>query len=500
MTVGAFRSLRSLPGLVGMLLVAIYLSSYLSNPAVPGNAGRFPLGWWGWWDQSQYLLSARSLARGDLLPGHHWYPLGYAMLGAPFTLLSRLHPFLVPDLGCLLLSYVAFLAFARCVGLSAAWGALSFLLASCGSEALRNVWAEPWNTSLSSVLIWWLLALTALQRTGPEAGGRIRQRRFLILGALAAAVPFVRPTDGLLVVVWAGGAATLALRDRALHPRDLAALALGAVAVLLPEAALWLGVYGVHESRYMINSRLLGFAFDSAGWKTYLLLSTPRPWFPYGAGIVQRLPWVMPGLAGMLAIPFIARGPSRGLLGLMAAMIVAYCLLFFCYVDLSPSGFWRYNNIHYFKWTLPGLVLLGVMLLRALAFGPRRAVLAATVAVLLLVDMRLVPHQATETQPAWMIQIPGPVPRFDEAYFGTITLRDARGPIRPLRDFRALPDPEGCSLNALRRPFAGAGTGGGLGHWPDGPVGPAGHRWSRGLSLRLPCWLPCWLHACPRPP
>ncbi len=486
MTVPLFRSLRSLPGLVGVLLVAVYLLSYRSNPAVPGNTGHFPLGWWGWWDQSQYLLSARSLAHGDLLPAHHWYPLGYAVLGAPFTLLSRLHPFLLPDLGCLLLSYVAFLVFARCVGLSAAWGALSFLLATCGSEALRNVWAEPWSTSLSSALIWWLLALTALQLTRPEAGKRIRLRRFLILGALAAVVPFVRPTDGLLVVVWAVGAALPALRERAVRRGDLAALVLGAMAVLLPETALWLGVHGAHESQYMIRSQVLGFAFDSAGWKTYLLLSTPYPWFPYGAGIVQRLPWVMPGLAGMLAIPFILRGLPRALLGLMAAMIVAYCFLFFCYVDLIPPGLWRYNNIHYFKWTLPGLVLLGMILLRALAFGPRRPALAAAVAVLLLADLRVVPRRATEAQPAWMIQIPGPVPGFDEAYFGTITLRDARGPMQPIRDFRALPDQQGWRLVALNRPFASAVVVGGLGHWPDGPVGPAAHRWSRGLSLRLP--------------
>ncbi len=490
------RSFRSLPGVVGLLLVAIYLSSYVSNPAVPGNAGRFPLGWWGWWDQSQYILSARSLAHGDLAPGHHWYPLGYAVLGAPFTLLSRLHPFLVPDLGCLLLSYLAFLVFSRCVGLSATWGALSFLLATCGSEALRNVWAEPWNTSLSSTLIWWLLALTALQLVRPTTVARVRLRRLAIMGALVAAIPFVRPTDSLLVVVWAGGAAWLGWREAAVRPRELAALMLGAVVVLVPEAALWLGMYGAHESQYMINSRVLGFAFDSAGWKTYLLLSTPRPWFPYGAGIVQRLPWVMPGLAGMLAIPFIARGVSRGLLALMAAMIVAYCLLFFCYVDLIPSGLWRYNNIHYFKWTLPGLVLLGMLLLRALLRGPRRPALAALAAVLALTDLRFPPRPATVGQPAWMIQVPGPVPGFDEAYFTSFILHDARGAMQPIRDFRAFPDRDGWRLIALHRPFTGALVISGLGHRPDGPVSPDARRWSRGLSLRLPCWL----HACPPVP
>ncbi len=489
------RSLRSLPALVGLLLVAIYLSSYLSNPGRPGGRARAPLGWWRWWDQSQYLLSARSLAQGDLAPGHHWYPLGYALLGAPFTLLSDLHPFLLPDLGCLLLSYAAFLVFARCVGLSAGWAAPSFLLATCGSEPLRAVWAEPWNTSLSSALIWWLLALTALQATAPEAAGHVRRRRFLVLGAIAAFIPFVRPSDGLLVAIWAAGAAGLALRDGALGLRDVAALIVGAAALSVPEAALWLGIHGAHESRYMINSRTLGFAFDSAGWKTYLLLSTPRPWFPSGAGIVQRLPWVLPGLGGILALPFIARGRSRGLLALMAIMVVADCLLFFCYVDLIPPGLWRYNNIHYFKWMLPGLVLLGLLLLRALAFGPRRPALAATIAVLLLADLRLQPRPAG-AGPAWMIQIPGPVPNFKEVYFGAVTLRDARGPMLTIRDFRALPDETGLRLVALRRPFVGSVVIGGLAHWPGGPIGPAASRWGRGVSPGLPCWL----RPCPRFP
>ena len=496
MTIPAVRSLRSLPVLVGLLLASISLLSYVSNPAVPGSARHVRLGWWRWWDQSQYLVSARALAHGDLAPGHHWYPLGYALLGAPFTLLSGLHPFLLPDLGCLLLSYAAFLVFARCVGLPAAWAAPSFLLATCGSEALRNVWAEPWNTSLSSAVIWWLLALTALQVTEAGAASHVRRRRLVVLGALASFIPFVRPSDGLLVAIWAAGVAILALQHRVLGLRDLAALIAGAVVVLVPEAALWLGVYGAHESRYMVDSRVLGFAFGSVGWKTYLLLSMPRPWFPSGAGIVQRLPWLLPGLAGMLAIPFIARGPARGLLGLMAAMIVAYCSLFFCYVDLIPSGLWRFHNIHYFKWTLPGLVLLGMLLLRALACGPRRPALAALATVLLLMDFRFSPSPATAAQPAWMIQVPGPVPDFKEAYFGGIALRDARGPMRSVRDFRALPDETGWRLIALRRPFVGPVLIAGLGHWPDGPVGPAARRWTRRASFHLPCWL----RACPRLP
>ena len=504
---GPVRRLPMLVSLVGFALTAIYVSSYVGNPAVPGNHGRFPLGWWGWWDQSQYLLSAQSFAHADFAPAHHWYPLGYALLGAPFLLLSGSHPYLLPDLACLLATYAAFLLFARTVGVGPRWAALLFLLASSGSEAIRNVWAEPWNTSLSAALIWWLLALTARHLAGDSVGRRdpvlavaaevVRRRRLLrlaYLGAIAAIIPFTRPTDSLLVAIWAAGAGLAALRLRALEVLDLLALFAGAAVAAVPEALLWLRIYGAHESQYMINSRSLGFAFASLGWKTYLLLLTPRPWFPFGAGLVQRLPWMLPGLAGMLALPWIARGPARMMLGLLALMIAAYSLLFFSYVDLIPSGLWRYNNVHYFKWTLPGVALFGFLALRALAIGPRRPALLAGLAILLLTDLRLQPHRVGNADPAWMIQLHGPVPGWDEAYFTKMTLQDADGRLQPIKDFRALSDGQGWRLIALRRPFSTALVISGLGHWPDGPVSAIGAsgdatRWGRSVGLKLPCWM-----------
>src|SRR5690348_2254945 len=64
--------------LFGALLLAIfYTLQYLSYSALPGNQPAFPLGWWGWFDQSKTLESAKAFAHGDLAAVHHWYPLGY---------------------------------------------------------------------------------------------------------------------------------------------------------------------------------------------------------------------------------------------------------------------------------------------------------------------------------------------------------------------------------------------------------------------------------------
>lgn len=490
-------TVRYLPLAACIALIAIDLHAYLSDPAVPGGRGR---SWWGWWDQSHYLLSARSLAHGDFDPAHHWYPPGYAAFAAPFVTLSPLHGFLLPDLCCLVVTYLAFLVVARSVDVGAGWAALLFLLATCGSASIRAVWAAPWNTTLSSALIWCLLALTAVQLTAPpHAPAPVRPvdhhparlPRFTTMGILASLIPFIRPTDALLIGIWAVGTGAALVRRRALRRSDLLAVLAGASIMTMPEAWLWLRIYGPHPSPYMRSSQALGFSFGSVGWRSYLLLLSPLPWFPYGDGIMQRLAWILPGLAGILALPWITRGSARIILGLMAAMVVCYSLMFFAYVDLIASGLWRYENIHYLKWTLPALVLIGFVLLRVLMTGPRRPALIAVATMLLLFGLRLPAHRVGDGEPAWLIEVPGPSLKWDTLYFGPLVVRDDRGVMTSIRDFRAMPDNHGWRLIALSRPFSGSPVLSGVPGRPPGPLGAAlgATRWSRSLSIKLPCWI-----------
>ncbi|MCQ8277654.1 hypothetical protein NFI95_04220 [Acetobacteraceae bacterium KSS8] len=487
------RLWHCVPVLVALLLPLRLILSYIGDPAVPGNHGRFPNGWWGWWDQSQYLLSARSLAAGDLAPGHHWYPTGYAMLGAPFTLLSELHPYLLPDLACVVLALFGFLAFARALGVGRSVASLLFFYAVAGTGPLRSVWAEPWNTTLSAALIWGLLGLTARHLSVVGDAAVRRFGRMVALGAIAGFMPMTRPTDTLLVVIWAAGAGVIALSMRRLTPADAGALLLGAVLSFVPSASLWFAIHGTAPSDYVRNSAALGFDWGTLGWRAYLLLVSPRPWFPDGAGMLAMLPWLIPSVGGLLAFPWLVRGLAFRLALLLAAMIVCYSALFCSYVDLIPPGLWRYNNIHYFKWALPGMILFGWLLVRQLAAGPGRpgfrGAILASVAALLIADLRLVPRRAGAAAPAWMVQVQGAVPGWDESYFGHITLRDSRGELLSIRDFRALPDEQGWRFIALRRPFEGPLRISGIGHWPDGAIGPgtAGiTRWTRVLGFRLP--------------
>ena len=482
----AFRQ-RTVPGLLAVLLSVLYLEAYASDPATPGNAVGFWLGWWGSWDQSNYLRSAQAFAAGRLDPSLHWYPLGYALIGAPFVKGSIGHAYLLPDLALLLASYAAFLSFAGRVGVGRVVAALLFLLGTMGAVALRESWAQPWNTTASSALIWSMLALAARVLDGRPAGGG-RASALAALGWVAAAIPFVRPTDLMLVAIVLGGTGLVLLRRRDLGGRDVGFLMLGALLAGVPEALLWLAIYGPHQSGYMVAARQLGFSLRGLWWKTYLLLLVPRPWFPYGGGLLERLPWMVPGLAAMLALPWIARGTAGAGLALLAVCIVAYDLLFFSYVDLLPSGLWLYHNVHYFKWTMPGMTLLGFVLLRALATGPRRPAVLALAAVILLSGVRLMPRPAGADAPAWMVQLPAPTPDSAHSYFAHYALHDDLGALRPMIDYRALPDSQGWRVIALRRAFEGPLVGAAGDPWWQALRRPT-LRWRIGLSYGLPCWL-----------
>src|SRR6476469_2214962 len=71
--------LDSRPGQIAALFIIalIYLKAYSIHPALPGLNPQTPLGWWGWWDQGQYLKCAVGLAHGHLTSETYWYPLGY---------------------------------------------------------------------------------------------------------------------------------------------------------------------------------------------------------------------------------------------------------------------------------------------------------------------------------------------------------------------------------------------------------------------------------------
>jgi hypothetical protein len=472
----------------------IYLLTYAQYAATPGNSTQYPLGWWGYWDQSHYLRSAQALHGLDFRASEHWYPFGYALLGAPFASGTHGHAYLLPDLACLLAAMGAFVVVCRRLQVGEIAASAMFMFASLGGRYLRDVWVEPWNTTLSTALIWACFALYALYETSPEPRRGLARWAPCLAGVLFPLIFITRLTDAPIIGMLFLGfvlRSGLTWRARMLGiGKDVAA---GALITGVPLLSLWLFIYGFAKPPYLQNAMALGFDPSTLAWRSYLLLITPDGWFVDGAGFFARWPWLLSGVACMICAPFITRSAERRVLLTLSGAIFVYFVLFCMYTDLAASGLWTYHNVHYFKWCVPGLLLLGYKLVERWRVN-RVAALGACAFVLLLTCLRVVPKPVATGQGAWMIALNGQVSTHSMAAFNEFRFADQVGPERAVRDIRTVPTDVGWRFIAMHRPFLGTLTVSGLGEtvWPDGvwPDGaPAEQRFGRRVALGWPCFI-----------
>ncbi len=474
-------AMRRPAALGAVVLTAAYFWYYFSAQALPGNSGAFPQGWWGWFDQGKTLESAQALAGRDVSPGRHWYPLGYSLLGAPFLGMGfRGHPFVFVDLACLLAALAGFVVFARACGVAAAGATVLFVGAVGWDRQVFGEWAIPWNSTPAAALVWVILALCGRWLEGV--------RRPVLLGVLAGAVPFFRPTEALPVAACLLAVLAIDWRAGRLRWRHLLGLAAGGALALAPQAGLHLLIYGAQPSDYMRVSRELGFTLHDIGWKAYVVLVDPYQWFTDGQGILRRLPWIALALAGL--VPALAGGRAAAVLALALAV---HLLLYVSYIDLMPTGLWRFNNIHYWKWAIPGYALLAWLLVRDLVRWrwalPSYAAATGLLLVGVLSFVRVAPRAVGADEPAKMLEFHGPSPGFDQSNFGNFILRDAQGPLRNVPDIRAIPVPGGMRVVALTRDFVGpVSFEPGHGFAPE-LVAAEPLRFAASVVPGRPCWL-----------
>jgi len=360
------------------LTLLMYVLAYFSSIFVPGHSGS--LGWWGWWDQSQYLRSADALARGNLDPSEHWYPLGYSMLGAILFRWVPLHAFFVPNLLCLLAFGVSLVHMAKALGLARVWGAVAFFAGAVLPSLILEQYVIPWNTIPLAAAYGWIMLLYLLcMRDGFTRG------RMVGLALLFVAVIAVRPTDVMPLVPLAVHLAIGLVRawqtgDR----RAVLSVAVwgGATALagLAAYAALHVAIYGWSASPYMKVAKTLGFDFRSIPYKYALIFGEPREFYGSGLGIFARYPIAVLGLFGVIYALLFGRNTRT-----LALVVVASIGLYLAFTDFHPGNVWRYKLIHYIAWTLPVTFLLAFVAVSEAATRRRwsSAVIALVLATLL---------------------------------------------------------------------------------------------------------------------
>jgi hypothetical protein len=444
--------------------------------------------WVGWFDQSRYIASARALARFDLDAGQHWYPPAYALTAAPFAWITPAQPYLIADLILVTLAAAAFARAMRPLGIGPWLAAAIFAASTLAIPLAANLWIEPWTTTLSAALLWGLFAVMAmlLDTDRPPPTGLL-----IAAGALAAAPALARPADAPAGVAALAVAAVVAYRRGLLTRRVIGLVLAGGLIVALPYAVLYLAIYGPELSGYIISGKNQGFAFDDLPWKAYVLLVAARPWFPGTRALIEVVPFLLPGLAGLIALAITGTAAERRMLALIAAVGLPLLAVQLTYTDFQPPGMWLYHNAHYLKWLFP-LGGAGLWLwLRA--FGRWRdwaVTMATTLALLALVCIRPLPQAVGDDRPARMLLFQGNVLRFPgEALFASVVVRDALGTMRNIHGFHQVPDDRGEREITITRLFTGPAERFDPGEPPPYNVWQKPYaRYAVRLSFGWPCW------------
>lgn len=477
------------------LAVALW---YLVLVAIPAVSRAYPDHWLGWWDQSLYLRSAAAFARGDLAASSHYYPILYPLLAAPFAWLPIGWAFVPAGLACVLLTYDGFRRVARWFAIGPGIAAALFVGSSLAMPWQIELWVIPWTTTASAAILWLALGLLAdWSRARPHGGAAA-------FGALIVALPFARIGDAPVgAMIGLGGLAMLAAqRDW----RAIGRTAIGGGIAAIALGGLYCAIYGLQATGYMRLSVAYGYDFANWGWRAQVILSSPRGWFGEGEGLVEALPWLSVGAAGLGLILWRGVAARRLFPIVLVGAAILYLAMMIAYRDLLPPALWTYHFVHYFKWLFPAFALGAAVLLMAARRRP--AVLAALLPVIGLSMLRVEPVPVADDRPARLLVFaPPPGAAHAPLYFAASLIADRHGLQRNIFDYRQVLTDGAVRAIAFGRNFDGGerwiGNGGSVPVWPDVEHAQDGHvrlagpwpraplaRYASRLTIGAPCGIP----------
>lgn len=153
-----FPRLFSKSSFIAAVSLVTFCIAYIASDIRPGVTK----GWFGWWDQSQYLLMAQDLSSLRLVADHYFYGLGYPLIGVLFYKIYPTNPFLIPNLLLYVVTIILYFKISR-EYLSEGLSVLTVLLIMWGTQ-LTEFFVVPWNNSVSIFGIGILIYLATVVR------------------------------------------------------------------------------------------------------------------------------------------------------------------------------------------------------------------------------------------------------------------------------------------------------------------------------------------------
>ena len=459
------------------IITLAYTLAYLAHPSTPGNCpGQHPEGWWGWFDQGQYLLSAQSLAEKNLAPANHLYPPLYSALGALFLKWSSGHMFFIINLAALCWFAFVFIRFSdryfpRWAGL------LVFVSTSILDLRIFQNWVIPWTSTLGAALLaTGILGLVWMAEVQEGIKERVTGlQAFIVAGGLSLLVP-TRPIDAAVGIIIGIGFLVSYLILHKQSPSKVPGPMKFSSMILLGISIgplIFFGfnflVFGSPMGEYIRRNSHNGFfPADLPEKFISLWLDGFSLYGASGTGLIEKCPWLLISLAGLVWAG--VKGDS-----MLRWVALAICMLFILYMpygDLLPNGLWYYLNIHYFKWTFPFLALMGLLLAARTwqAWQQKRNRLLPTALLagipLLALSLHLSVHTTSieavtsntskeisfnlEGKSIDFIDLKGLSGSFTDVYFGRHLLFLDGKALQHVRNYRALPMEWGTRLLFIR--------------------------------------------------
>jgi hypothetical protein len=331
---------------------AVYVYAYQHHGVRPGANATYPMGWFGWWDQGQYLKCAAGLAHGSLTPDTYWYPLGYPALGALFYRLWPEHSFFLPDLFLIIGIALLFYQIARkfVTPVESLLLLAVFVFSYRGMLSLSLV--EPWNTIPTHFLAYAVIVLVGFGEP---------QRRNILIAAFCVGLDYLcRPPDavcaGLIVAV-------AVFRLPGWKERIRTGLAAFGIFLAFVVGVLLINrsVFASWRTTYDVISANIGFGSYPLLEKIYSLVIDARPLFDLDdTALLLHFPWLIllpPGLV------YLVRRFRWGAAGVLLSIAATFGL-YFAYNDFWPGNIFLYHLVHYLVWTFPLFALITYVGLR----------------------------------------------------------------------------------------------------------------------------------------
>jgi hypothetical protein len=346
---------------VALSAAAYFAYEYTIETARPGVMSS--LGWFGYYDQSQYLLMAHDLSHFRLSTGHFLYGVGYPIVAVPFLWLGLSYdPWLVFDA----LAFV-FAAVSTFIIASRLFGRAAGAVAGFGlvfATPLVSYCVIPWNSTVSLVALGGVLVLGTSSRPA-------RWHPYGV-GALVAWAFAARYVD----VLWLAPIGAAALSRSLARPqwRRVAVAAATALLLALPVLALqWSLLNSPFRTPYELHLGLgAGSSTSDQNLHAYSLSRVPRSAFgmfvsPYLLGAKQPgTPLFSDMFWTLAAVPGIALGLLSGrfrlLLIVLTAGWIAATVFYLSFRATGAAGV-KYDLLHYFKmwWPVASIFAAGAL-------------------------------------------------------------------------------------------------------------------------------------------